>query len=156
MVKLYALCLAIGQKCQFQRFKTKKYDNAEISLKLCTFPELCSQKLQINAQQLFETGPCKLASTCPLASKACKLESNKDTRLLTERHLFCYYGKEATVHVWTNWIPMRPLRQTSSTKRMATHRHARTIQMPKMRKSRSEKSKASKSQKSSCSMKMED
>jgi hypothetical protein len=51
---------------------------------------------------------------------------------------------------------MHPLRQTSSTKRMATHRHARTIQMPKMRKPRSEKSKASKSQKSSCGMKMED
>jgi hypothetical protein len=99
MAKLYALCLAIGQKCQFQRFETKKYDNAEISLKLCTFPEPCSQKLQINAQELFETGPCKAASTCPYASEACKLDSNKKAFLLKNRHLFCLCGKEATIHV---------------------------------------------------------
>jgi hypothetical protein len=102
MPKLYALCLAIGQKCQFQRFKTKKYDNAEISLKLCASKEPCSQKLLITGQELFKTGQCEKAAQCLYKSKACTLSHNKDTRLLSKRWLFCWAWKqtqkEAEIH----------------------------------------------------------
>jgi hypothetical protein len=99
MAKLYALCLLQGQRCQFQRFKTQKYDNAEISLKLCASEAPCNQKLLITAQELLARGKCQKEVRCPYASKQCKLDYNKGAELLKNRWLFCLYGKEETENV---------------------------------------------------------
>jgi DNA-directed RNA polymerase subunit RPC12/RpoP len=70
------LCLLIGKNCPYLKYGKVRRENPLI-VRTCRAEFRCSEQFIVAPQELEAVGECEKASTCLLATEACKLAYNK-------------------------------------------------------------------------------